>query len=433
MDPIRKSGDLASAQSTEKSAVESSVSSEQDISKQQAVNKEQVATNRTNQTAKKTNSIFSFISKLFKKEAADQPEATKPKELKRERFRHLASGKAKKVYEDKSSSKFVYYTPSTGVLEKIFGRKKSEIQEEVKIAANVKNALASSGLDPEQETYLATDLKEVAGSDNLEGRYVVQAPRAGEKSDLNALLQDKIPFSERLGLCENILKGLTHLHQAGYVHGDLKGDNILHFKEVQPNGEVKSILRISDYGKSKKVDEEESVLHTGNQRFVAPEGRSSKKAEVFSAALLLVRVLEEEALQKTGKNAVLKPVLLKRDQKGENLRGIEKFVVTNDNCVQSSSRNILGKIRLIAGSARAIANVRWDKEKTTTYEVNKYINTLFSILKEGKSPDEIKALEAMQILLLNMVSTDPSKRPSMPDVLQRFETILQHYRGGIQS
>lgn len=386
---------------------------------------------RVNQGAKKTNTLFSFIFKRFNKSSTREPN-----QLQGKRFTYLASGKAKKVYQDNTSDKFVYYTPVKGIFEKLFGRKKAEIQEEVKLAAAVRGSLVSAGISSEGESHIATDLVEIKGSHNLEGKYVVQAPKAGEggkKADLDKLLQDKIPLADRFNFCEQLLKGLGHLHKAGYVHGDLKGDNILHFKERQSNGEVKSILRLGDFGKSRKVEEDGSILHTGNPRFAAPEGRTSKKAEVFSAALLLVRILEEEILQKETGDMVISPEKSKSDQAGEGLRGVVKFVVTNDKCVQTNAKNISGKIRLIAGSARAIRNVRGEKEKSSSDEVKKYIHALFSKLKEEKSTNEVSSLEQMEKLLLNMVDEDPAQRPTMSSALGQFEDALKLYRGGIAS
>jgi len=383
---------------------------------------------RVNLEAKKLNAVFSFLSSLFQKKSS------KPNDLQNKRFQYLTSGKAKDVYEDKKSDKFVYYTPVAGISEKIFGRKKAEIKAEVRIATDVKNALAEIGL--EGESHIATELIEVPGSDNLEGQYVVQALKAGEKGtkyDLDQLLQGSLQLEERFDLCEQILKGLSHLHQRNYVHGDLKGNNILHFKESMPNGETKSILRLTDFGKTRKIKEGGSVLHTGNPRLAAPEGRTSTKSEVFSAALLLVGIMEEEVLQKENKDMVIKPGQLKSDQAGKNLRGIVKFVVTNNKCVQTDSKNISGKIRLIAGAAKAIRNIRGEREKTSSEETKKYIQALFTKLREEKSASQENGLEAIEKLLISMVDEDPSKRPSTSEALVQFENALEIYNGGIAS
>lgn len=382
---------------------------------------------RVSQEAKKTHSLFSFIRRLSQK-------VSKPQELQGTRFRYLVSGKAKNVYEDKNSEQFVYYTPVKGIFEKIFGRKKTEIRDEVRVAKEVTKVLSQRGFNFHKESHIATDLKEIRGAYNLKGKYVVQARKAGEggkRTDLEKLIREEVPFTVRLDFCEQTLKGVVNLHQAGFVHGDLKGDNILHFRERQTDGEMKSILRIADFGKSRRVGEIDSVLHTGNPRFAAPEGRTSKKAEVFSSALLLVRTLEEEVLRKEGKEMIISPDQVKSDQKGEGLRGIEKFVVINDKCLQTNAKNLSGKVRLIRGIVKAIRDVRGEKEKTTSNEVRKYIEALFSQLKENKSVHEIKGLESMEKLLFSMVDDNPLKRPATVSALIDFENALKIYYGGI--
>lgn len=365
-----------------------------------------------------------------------------PAPLKNKKFVHITSGAAKAVHIVKENAsdteaKHVYYTPVKGLFEKIFGSKKAEIREEVVAAAKIQDSLNSKGLVG--ESYIATDLEEIKGYDNLEGQYVVKAPKAGEngkKIDLDKLLapvEGEAPPPREAGFefGRQILSGLKNLHDAGYVHGDLKGDNILHFREALPNGEVRSVLRIADFGKARQVDDNGSVLHTGNPRYAAPEGRTSKKSEVFSAALLLVRNLEEEVLQATNQDMVISPDQVKSDQKGKGLRGIEKFVVTNENCLQTNNKNIPGKIRLISGAARAILNVRDQKTKSSSEEVGKYIDALFSNLKENVTQEQATALDKMNGLLKQMISEDPNDRPTMGEALAEYEECIRLYKGGI--
>lgn len=48
-----------------------------------------------------------------------------------------------------------------------------------------------------------------------------------------------------------LLKGLCHVHQKGYVHCDLKADNVLVFLSKQKNGELECSLKIADFGLAK--------------------------------------------------------------------------------------------------------------------------------------------------------------------------------------
>lgn len=61
-----------------------------------------------------------------------------------------------------------------------------------------------------------------------------------------------------------LLKGLCHVHQKGYVHCDLKADNVLVFLSKQKNGELKYSLKIADFGfaKTNNADDRRHKLET---------------------------------------------------------------------------------------------------------------------------------------------------------------------------
>ncbi|XP_017233660.1 mitogen-activated protein kinase kinase kinase 20 [Daucus carota subsp. sativus] len=50
-----------------------------------------------------------------------------------------------------------------------------------------------------------------------------------------------------------LLKGLCHVHHKGYVHGDIKPDNILVFVTKQEDGEDEYSLKIADFGLAKST------------------------------------------------------------------------------------------------------------------------------------------------------------------------------------
>ncbi|KAG8781335.1 hypothetical protein FRC12_021971 [Ceratobasidium sp. 428] len=58
---------------------------------------------------------------------------------------------------------------------------------------------------------------------------------------------EKEPDVDRLGLCHQIVKGLSYLHQHNMVHGDLKGANVF----VSATG----ILKLADFGNTKMKEQ----------------------------------------------------------------------------------------------------------------------------------------------------------------------------------
>src|SRR4051812_1553393 len=70
---------------------------------------------------------------------------------------------------------------------------------------------------------------------------------------LDHYLEDKLDYGQPVGwiekamLCLDVLMGVIGLHNAGVVHGDLKGDNILVFIEAST---TIPIAKINDFGYS---------------------------------------------------------------------------------------------------------------------------------------------------------------------------------------
>ncbi|XP_038896341.1 mitogen-activated protein kinase kinase 1-like [Benincasa hispida] len=82
--------------------------------------------------------------------------------------------------------------------------------------------------------------------------------------------REKLPEVEVKKYLKMILRGLCCIHERGYVHGDIKVDNILVFPD--DTGKVK--LKIANFGLSKKCDEFEEVMISTN---VKPRFRGTPK------------------------------------------------------------------------------------------------------------------------------------------------------------
>ncbi|KAE9614305.1 hypothetical protein Lal_00016768 [Lupinus albus] len=69
----------------------------------------------------------------------------------------------------------------------------------------------------------------------------------------------------------SIIEGLIHIHQNGFVHCDIKLQNILVFN----GGDIK----IADFGLSKKTGEKQSKTYTGTPMFMSPESVNDNEYE----------------------------------------------------------------------------------------------------------------------------------------------------------
>ena len=107
----------------------------------------------------------------------------------------------------------------------------------------------------------------------------------GERS-LADRLRSRISKDRALNFATQILDGLAHAHGKNLIHCDVKPDNVILF-----GGET---LRLTDFGIAKVALRTMRASGSGTLGYVAPEqamGRPSFRSDVFSAGLILYRML----------------------------------------------------------------------------------------------------------------------------------------------
>lgn len=100
------------------------------------------------------------------------------------------------------------------------------------------------------------------------------------------------PLTEILGHFISVADGLHAMHQAGYVHADLKPNNIM----VTPDNAVKLI----DLGQSAKINEAKVKIQ-GTENYIAPEqvsrGILDARTDVFGVGATLHMLLTGKAIK----------------------------------------------------------------------------------------------------------------------------------------
>ncbi len=284
---------------------------------------------------------------------------------------------------------------------------------------------------------IAINLEKVEGDEQVEGQTTIRTERAvgdledeikivrnseGEKIESPTNQDHLVHFNNKVRLGKEFLNGMKDLHDAGFVQGDLKLENILVYHEKNEQGHVVSHLKISDLGKTKKISEREEVFHTGNYRFMPFEGKLSKKAEVFSSALVLIRMLEEGLPKKDGlpgeDGMLLKPSEFSLEA-DSNRRGVEKFLVANKKTPQTET--LRGKVRVVSGVvARQTKDFLAAKK-----ELDKYIDELINRLGDTYSLN-ITELRDLGDLLKKMTAINPDYRPSLTEALGQYQEISKN-------
>ncbi|KAJ7483601.1 hypothetical protein FB451DRAFT_1129507 [Mycena latifolia] len=125
-----------------------------------------------------------------------------------------------------------------------------------------------------------------------------------EYADFGSLAQlqasaSPFSFSVKKKLCRDVAKGLAILHACDIVHGDLKHENVLVFRNKAKDAEVAYTAKLADFGGSAMdiQDGTEQFLPSGTPPFNAPEARngldaeSLKRTDVYSLGLLVWRVI----------------------------------------------------------------------------------------------------------------------------------------------
>lgn len=125
------------------------------------------------------------------------------------------------------------------------------------------------------------------------GRYIVMDYCQG--GTLRQLLESKAELSliQKLGLVQDTLRGIEHIHQSRIIHCDLKPENIL--LDVTVHGWS---AKIADFGIARFTGNPDAKLtssgDTGSPAYMAPErfyGRYSPESDLYAVGVLLYELV----------------------------------------------------------------------------------------------------------------------------------------------
>lgn len=289
--------------------------------------------------------------------------------------------------------------------------------------------------------FLALKLEEVPKGKEINGWYTVETDFANQ-GDLEDYMRGERSIDDRLAFCSQFMQGLADLHKAGFVHGDIKPENMLVNVDPETN---KTHIRISDWGKADKIPEGE-VSYKANTRHMAWEGRLSEKSEVCSAGICLIRMLEIAVLDKN------EPMLIEPKNKSKYIEaskdrlGFEAFVIEsrdfngiepdkkdpNQGLISKGKQYVASRFKQV--STRVLGERDQEKLMRMEKEKNDYIDELTNRLKDrGILPKQ--ACYNLNGCLRSMTAINPQDRPSMEQANSMINDIIQLYQktpGGIQ-
>ena len=213
-------------------------------------------------------------------------------------IRSLAEGGMKRV-------KLLAHISADGSVTKLvrFAKKSAELKEsffgDAQREISVRQALLDEGekqtFDEEMQNGRMDDYiaiweagpSHIGGASEVKTRYLAEHARG----DLSDFMSDpKVLRPEILRVLLNVVRGLRFMHVRGYVHSDLKPENVLVFKSGKG--------KLADLGGSNPAGEPVAISTVG---YRAPELASSEEAslhplqDMFSFGIMLLLSLKESA------------------------------------------------------------------------------------------------------------------------------------------
>ena len=271
----------------------------------------------------------------------------------------------------------------------------------------------------ENENNLAIDFQWAPPMGRVSKKPTVIAPKAS--TDLENFVRGrKCEFPKSIDYIKQLMSGYKNLHRIGRIHGDSKLNNVLVFGP--PGAET---IKLADWGKDKELVADKFTFSTGNCRYMPPERLASQKGEVFSMAMMAVRMLEEEFLKGDRQMLVepdeinrTKEKLLRFEDDPKNCRkGIERYLIIAKGCPGVDSNWTTRLIQLI-GAFKSFIN---PNRRNIDPQVTKYLNALQKelLIKYGTT-SPLKVFEIIRVLRL-MMKSDLNERITIEEALRFLE------------
>ncbi len=320
-------------------------------------------------------------------------------------FQKINSGAVKTIYAKiVANQEGALEVDSTRVLymsNTLLGR--MELNEEVEKADEIRKILKKK--IGTAESHIQTDL--------VRKGEAVEAPKAiGDLDDY--IKKSNLSLSDRIDIAYQVVLGMQNMQKAGYVTGDAKLENILVFRE---KGRI--IVRISDFGKARELAENGISYVNGNPRFTSPEGVLSYKGEVFSTALMILRILEESLDPALCRKLT---VAIKKGASTIERRGVEGLLLRNG---RKNKKGIAGQLgylgRYAIDKMTSILSLKQAKQEENI--LHRHIDALCNRYFTKSFADTPKNRTVLHLfaLLKDMTRADPNKRPSMEEVQSRYK------------
>lgn len=128
------------------------------------------------------------------------------------------------------------------------------------------------------------NIMQIKNADFIDGVFAIVQPLG--VCSLDERISKRLNFTTKIDLIDQMLAGLSHAHEHGIIHCDIKPENMILFADGR--------LRLSDFGIAKFARKTIHGSASGSVGYMAPEqamGRPSARSDVFSAGLVIHQLL----------------------------------------------------------------------------------------------------------------------------------------------
>lgn len=149
---------------------------------------------------------------------------------------------------------------------------------------------------------------------------------------------DRLSFRQKRNVARQLIDGLEHIHKCGFLHRDIKPNNILIRND--------NVVKICDYGLLKKIDHEEPYItntldNLGSLLYVSENQRDSPSEvcvldDIYSMAIILYELFSNERMSVRWKPK-------KMQDAGTKLRSLVVSIVHEAH--QSSEEELVAELR----------------------------------------------------------------------------------------
>jgi len=332
-------------------------------------------------------------------------------------FNLIATGSTKEIYERTGRGALANTVFATAKRPWQTHRLKNELIH----CQQIQSVLQAKHLSSEN---LALDCQESAIQPH--NKYTLMMPKASGNLE-DTILDKTLSISTRLKLCQDVTSAVSTFHEAGFVHQDLKTNNFLVFSNWRSK-----TAKLSDFDTATSLGPNDISLQLkGNIRYASPENLISQKGEVFSLALILIRILEEATLPCFPAKSTLVPAPKRALPfvQYKPARGVIQYLISHPFSNRSSfsflatfAKRILSYFKYKLTGNELFLLSSYNKQ----HAIHTYIDALQSKLSSQRSFPQSSSVKICE-LLKKMTLADPLQRPSAQEVNRFFRSEALSY------